>query len=120
MGVSMLSKHRAIAAPAVLLMFLLGACTLTTRWGTITGTAEPCTAPTTNEARTDTIPVTVTLERSRKRVAHQVVIGRHIYRVLVPAGNYEVATREGRGSLPIQVRLRSGETKRVNILSDCP
>lgn len=88
--------------------------------GVIAGVASPCIGfAVTSSAQVANIPVTVRISADGKTIATQTVTGSHNYKFVVAPGLYEVSSG-GEGSLgPLSVAVRSGETLRVNIPSNC-
>ena len=87
--------------------------------GVITGVAQPCVGVAITPGGYSKISVTVYLTQGFRAVAQQSLVGVHIYRFKVPAGNYTVATHEGDGSKPVDVVVHAGRTTHADIPSYC-
>jgi hypothetical protein len=81
--------------------------------GVVTGTAAPCDGPVLDNAD---LPATVTIRGASRLETSQTVRGDHVYRLVVPAGHYQIWSNASR---PVGVVLYAGRVAQVNLPDFC-
>jgi hypothetical protein len=81
--------------------------------GVVTGTAEPCDGPVPHNAD---LPATVMIRGASGHVTSQTVRGDHVYRLVVPAGRYQIWSNASR---PVDVLVYGGRVAQVNLPDLC-
>ena len=81
--------------------------------GVVTGTAAPCDGPVLDNAG---LPATVTIRGPSRPETSQTVRGNHVYRLVVPAGHYQIWSNASR---PVDVVVYVGGVAHVNLPDFC-